>query len=98
MNHALFVKKYDQHDYDIGLLQSKHLGVWWWLWGQLHALASPLWVILRYLRLIPSCNAIKTIETVFTSLDEVLAWYQSLWLRLIREYVWEKLHADRPLL
>jgi hypothetical protein len=28
MNHALFVKKYDQHDYDIGLLQSKHLGVW----------------------------------------------------------------------
>jgi hypothetical protein len=28
MNHTLFVKKFDQHGFDLGLLQTKLFGLW----------------------------------------------------------------------
>jgi hypothetical protein len=87
MNHTLFVKKCDQHVFDLGLLQTKLFGPWWWLWGPLHTLTFRLWVILKYPWLIPSYNAFKKTGIVLTSLDEVLAWCESPLLLLIRETV-----------
>jgi hypothetical protein len=73
-------------------LQTKYSGL-----GDVFEVHYILWVIFKYPRLIPSCNAVKKTVIFLTSLDEVLAWHESLLLLLARESVWDELCVDPPL-
>jgi hypothetical protein len=61
-------------------LQTKFIGLLWWLSSPLHALRFHLYVILKYAWLNSSYNANNKMRTVLTIVDEVLAWCESLLL------------------